>query len=99
MPRPRLGPLANLWSKADSTDSGTAGGAYGLPCGVHFLQAKGPMEAGPELRGRPTMILTNVPYGSKALNRSAPRDYEEFGRLLREELQPGGLRAVYCLSA
>jgi len=98
MPRPRLGPLSQLWSGARAEGQGSS---HGLPCSVRFLEAQNLAEVLPQVRGRPTLILTNVPYGNRAPDASsyARSAYEQLGRLVREGLEPGSIRGVYCLSA
>ncbi|CAJ1413892.1 unnamed protein product, partial [Effrenium voratum] len=75
-----------------------------LPCKVQLLRAP-VSRAVQQLQGRPTMIVTNVPFGIESGGKQdrdkgipeAAESYGQFGRLLRQ--QRADWRGVYCLAA
>jgi len=103
MPRPRHGPLAPAAAApiaaASSSSSSSGHGARLLPCAVDFLELREPADVIHHLQGRPTMILTCVPFGRKTECGKARLAYEQFGAMVREQASAGSLRDVYCLSA
>lgn len=74
----------------------------GLPCDISFLEGS-PAKIVQSLAGRPTMILTNVPYGilsggktsSKSGRTEALDAYSQLGRMLRQ--RKADWKEVLCL--
>ncbi|CAE7888648.1 unnamed protein product [Symbiodinium sp. KB8] len=102
LPRPRSGPASLIWplpsgDVAEKEDPMSISKRR-LPCSVTF-QHKDPESMLETLRGHPTMILTNVPYGNKADAKKDRRLYARFGKMLKAEQAHGYLKGIYCLSA
>ncbi|CAE7728975.1 unnamed protein product [Symbiodinium sp. CCMP2592] len=102
LPRPRSGPASLIWplpsgDVAEKEDPLSISKRR-LPCSVTF-QHKDPESMLETLRGHPTMILTNVPYGKKGDAKKYRRLYARFGKMLKAEQAHGYLKGVYCLSA
>ncbi|CAE7215118.1 unnamed protein product [Symbiodinium natans] len=102
LPRSRSGPGSLLWplpsgDVADKEDPLSISKRR-LPCSVTF-QCNDPGSMLGVLRGHPTMILTNVPYGNKVDSKKDQRLYARFGKMLKAEQAHGYLQGVFCLSA
>lgn len=73
-----------------------------LPCTVSFVEGS-PVEIARSLKGRPTLLLTNAPYGFRSPTRpgEAGREALEAYSMLGRALRRGGVdwRGVYCLVA
>merc|ERR1712176_1661323 len=71
-----------------------------IPCVADFRVIPSLLEPLPELGpGHEIVILTNIPYGMKAINMHMNKQYEQFGIVVRKLAAEGRLKAVYCLSA
>lgn len=71
-----------------------------VPCAVEFRAIPSLLEKQPEMaHGHDIVILTNIPYGMKAIASNMGKQYEQFGLMVRRLAVEGRLKAVYCLSA
>lgn len=90
----------------DAQEDGGATEPPPLPCSVNFEQGS-PGRIAQRLAGRPTVVMTNVPYGilsgsgqqggGKAKKSGAVEAHAALGRMLRQ--QKADWRGVFCLAA